>query len=279
MSAEAMNGQAEKPTSSNPVSFLRPPVIETVLGVHFTPLSKFRNAHLGAFWKALGPEWPSVVDATPLSPQVERFGGNQDWNSMGFQIKLSQDLSTRLMIRHKNNDRMLQIQNSRFHYNWLGASGGVYPRYETVRPEFDAHLLNFQRFLEDEKLGAIAPTQWEVTYVNQIPKGDLWSTPDQWASIVKLLPSAAPTNLLFEGVGGEWHYEIPPARGRLHVQMRSAKDSDGKDQLVLTFTARGPIIKGGTNLAEGLDLARSTIVSSFKGLTTERAHKYWGLEP
>ena len=52
----------------------KPPVVETVLGLQFNPLSAFTNAHLGAFWQSLGVEaWPTVTDKPPLPRQEERF--------------------------------------------------------------------------------------------------------------------------------------------------------------------------------------------------------------
>lgn len=48
-------------------SFERPPVIETMLGVQFQPLPALRSAHLGAFWKTLGEEWPVVLDASIIA--------------------------------------------------------------------------------------------------------------------------------------------------------------------------------------------------------------------
>jgi hypothetical protein len=60
-------------------SYLRPPVVETILGVQFKPLRGLQNAHLGAFWKTLGDEWPTVADAPPLEPQFERFDAGGMW--------------------------------------------------------------------------------------------------------------------------------------------------------------------------------------------------------
>ncbi len=68
---------------------------------------------------------------------------------------------------------MIQVQNGRLHLNWLGR--GQYPRYATIRPEFDQALAAFTAFVADEDLGEIRANQREITYVNQIPKGPLWS--------------------------------------------------------------------------------------------------------
>lgn len=266
----------------DPVTFDRPPVVESILGVQFDPIPKFKNAHLGAYWKTLGKDWPQVFDEVPLEPQFERFDLHEGWGRLGFQIKLTRDPSTRLMIRHENNERMIQVQNGRFHYNWLGQPGQSYPRYRTVKIEFDKLFVQFCEFLENESLTPLRPNQWEVTYVNQIAKGELWNSPSDWPTVIKSLavPSDVPNIARLESLGAEWHFEIPPSRGRLHIHLqhgtKKGKTPNPQEHLVLTLTARGPIQED-IDLSTGLTLGRDTIVNTFKSVTTDRAHKFWGL--
>jgi len=265
-------------------SFERPPVIETVLGVQFDPLQEFRNAHLGAFWKFLGPaEWPKVTDAPTIDPQFERFGEAAAWQPRGVHLKISQDPSARLMMHNAAGDRMIQLQNGRLHYNWLGQIGGPYPRYTTIRPEFCRVLGRLREFLAGEGVGEPVPNQWEVTYVNHIPRGGLWNMPSDWTGVFVSLPGVAGRieSLRLESFGGEGHFEIEPQRGRLHIHLEHGRF--GKDQqqevLRLVLTARGPIPGDGEGdmLGAGLDLGRQVIVTTFKAITTDHAHEYWGL--
>ncbi len=264
--------------------FERPPVIETVLGVQFDPLPKLGSAHLGAFWKRLGSEWPNVTDAPPITPRFERFDDAGTWGEVGFPLKFTRDLSVRIQIRNAAGNRMIQVQNGRLHYNWLGGDGGEYPRYREVRPGFDRIWEEFQRFLAEEALGETRLNQWEVTYVNQIPKGLLWNSPADWAKLfrspVTLSVGAAP--VMLESFGGEWHYEIRPQRGRLHVLIQHGRLSGpaSREVLRLTLTARGPIRgdgNDGLSLDDGLNLGRAVIVRTFKDLTSDKAHACWGL--
>jgi uncharacterized protein (TIGR04255 family) len=263
--------------------FERPPVIETVLGVQFTPLPEFRNAHLGAFWKRLGPEWPNVSDAPPLPPHFERFAETDRWTESGLKLTIGKDPNVRIQIRNAKKDRMLQVQNGRFLYNWVGEGGSQYPRYEAVRPEFDRLLGQFKVFLADEGLGALTEDQWEVTYVNHIPQGSVWNSVDEWAEVfrpVATLPISA-GNARLTNLGGEWHYEIEPKMGRLYVRLQHGRKTphEGPELLIVTFTARGPLIaheSGDQGLSSALDLGHETIVRAFRDLTTEKAHKYWG---
>jgi hypothetical protein len=50
-------------------------------------------------------------------------------------------------------DRMIQLQNNRLHFNWIGESGGRYPRYERVRDGLEWALREFVEFVEQEHVG------------------------------------------------------------------------------------------------------------------------------
>lgn len=278
------NERLDMMSSGGLPKYKNPPVVETVLGVQFEALPKFGNAHLGFFWKQLGADWPSVSDAPCLEPEFERFGEGKSWLPTGFQFKVSQDPATRLQIRNRTKDRMIQVQNGRLLYNWLGHGGGRYPSFDEVKPDFQQAMDVFRRFLETEALGELHPNQWEVTYVNHIPKGTVWDDPSDWVNLfpsLAVLPSKTPSVRL-ESFSGQWHYEIEPERGRLHVNLKHGwrKTPSEQEMLVLNLTARGPIQaegEDGPNLSEGLGIGHETIVRSFTELTSDGAHKYWGL--
>lgn len=117
---------------------------------------------------------------------------------------------------------MIQVQNSRFIYNWRKLDGH-YPSYNNTKPEFEGALRQFLDFLDEAKLGTMSLNQWEITYINHIPKGPLWGSPEEWHRIVPeiLLPISQRDVALtrFENVTGEWHHEIVPQLGRLHVAL------------------------------------------------------------
>jgi len=262
--------------------FERPPLTETILGAHFDPLHGLGNAHLGAFWKRLGQGWTQPTDALPLLPQFERFG-EESWGG-GLSVQFGQGAPYfRMQIRNQAADRMVQIQNGQFHFNWLGKEGGSYPHYETVRAEFDKKLEELGRFLKEEALGEVNPSQWEVTYVNQIFQGALWNDRQDWDRIFKTPVSFSQTlgGASIESFAGGWQYEIPPRKGRLHISLKHGRSSalGGKEVLVLTLTARGEVKKenGWASLSDGLNLGHETIVKAFKEMTSDEAHKFWGL--
>ena len=265
------------------MEYSKPPVVETVLSVQFKPLPDFGAGQLGAYWKGLGPEWPHVVDAPSVEPVFEQFDGRNVWAPAAF-VKLSSKIDLRLQIRNHPKDRMIQVQNGRFFYNWLGAPGIEYPSYESVRPEFDDQWKRFREFvIANTKENVVRPNQWEILYVNHLPRGSVWNDLSDLPQALTFLrhPDFSGTSLIPDGLFGEWRFEIPPEKGRLYVKLRMKKPEDKEGDLqcvVLTLTARGHIGEVSPTLNEGLALGHATIRESFDRLTSTEAHKYWGVQ-
>jgi uncharacterized protein (TIGR04255 family) len=263
--------------ASDPV-FDYPPVIETVLGVQFAPLKDFTAAHAGWFWKTnLDSKWEKVAETIALPDEFERFDTAPAGPS---QLRIGPvSFPGRLQISHANDGRMLQIQPTRFHYNW-NRIGGEYPRYHKVLEEFDRHFAAFCHFVGEARLGEVVPNQWELTYIDSIPRGALWKTPADWSEILPGLFSAPVpvASVRLESFGGEWHFEIPPQRGRLHVTVQSARVGDDPTPvLLLQSTARGPIgPEGVSSVKEGLELGHQAAVDLFVGITSGKAQAAWG---
>jgi uncharacterized protein (TIGR04255 family) len=270
------------PAAMSPThSFDHPPVIETVLGAQFKPVNGFTNGHLGAFWKKFASDWPHTKDAGALVPQYERFEPENSWTNLaGVALNFSDVPVARLQIRNRDQDRMIQVQNARFHYNWT-QSKDQYPRYTNVRKEFLGRLNEFIGFVKSEGLGDIDFDQWEVTYVNHIPAGSVWKTPKDWSKLFRGLrlvdfeENARPENMFIQVA-----YRLPENRGRLHLKLQHAlfaTKSDSAAQEVLRFelTARGPITSQ-ESLEVGLDLGHDAIIQKFVMCTSDDAHKYWG---
>jgi uncharacterized protein (TIGR04255 family) len=259
--------------------YQNPPVVETILSVQFEPIPKLRSAHLGAFWSVLGSDWPVTEDAPPLEPQFERFDAK--WAELGMRFKLSSLPQPRIQIRNAANDRMIQVQNGRFILNWLRVAGAPYPNYDAVRSDFRNCLEQFCDFLAtDARLPLPTANQWEVTYLNHIPKGTVWNTPAEWDFFRPLQTRDGSISAALEIFSGEWQYVIPPQRGRLHVRWRHGEGKDQQELVELNLTARGPCNASSLSfdpILEGLDLGHETIVRSFRELTSTAANDYWGI--
>lgn len=263
--------------------FAAPPVVETVISVQFELLNAFTSAHAGWFWKNhLDQSWSSVREVPRIQDQYERFGDDKRWGASKLTVRTSPQVE-RLQIIREDQERMIQLQNTRFIYNWRKGKEG-YPSYETLLPEFKAFFSEFEEFALGAGNSHVAPNQWEITYVNHILKGDLWNEPNEWVNIFPwfLIPATSVMGQSLDGFQGEWQLIIGDELGRLHISLTHARigAESGPEGLVLQFTARGPLNaeKGINTLDDGFNLGHESIVRSFADMTSEWAHKYWKRE-
>ncbi len=176
---------------------------------------------------------------------------------------------------------MIQVQNGRFFYNWMAqGQDSHYPRYTVICPEFVNALSDFRRFLTEELIGEFRPNQWELTYINQVAKGDLWTTPADWARVFRR-PEMLPLRLgivPMETVSFAWRGVIQPNRGRLHVEIQRGQLAvpEGQETLTITLTARGPA-NSDAELSDGLGHGHNAIIGGFRDLTSDQALARWGL--
>jgi uncharacterized protein (TIGR04255 family) len=262
--------------SSQPLT--NPPVVEVVLGVQFAPLTDFNSGHLGWFWKLfLGREWGRAADAPPLPDQFETFEATR-WGPPVFAVKLdSPARPRRLQITSEAGDRLIQVQPTQFIYNWMKKER-PYAGFDQVYAEFMDCFNRFRQFVTEANLGEVSPNQWEVTYVDQIPRGELWQTAADWHRVLPGLFGAQPAvdGLRLEGCAGEWHYEVVPGRGRLHVSAQQGTVDEQEPVLMMQTTARGPIGKGaGLDLEGGLRLGHAMAGRAFFTMTSPEAQAYW----
>ncbi len=276
-------------TSDGLPDYETPPVVETILGVQFDAIERLSTPFLSLFWSSLRDEWPIVVEAAYLESKFERFGAGQPWSDLRVQLKEGHP-PIRLQMKKEASDWMIQVQNSRLHVNWIGYEGNResgYPRYPSVREQFESALGQFRRFIGGEKLGDISPNQWEVTYVNHIPVGSVWNSPHDW-KFMQLLGDGAILGKAadLEAFQGGWRFALPNEGGRLHVSWKTARrrhpdNVDIEQQIViLEQTARGPLSANcdTDGILRGIDTGRETIVKSFTQMMDDDANKYWGIQ-
>ena len=259
-------------------------MIEAVLSAQFDLIQGFGVAQLGAFWASLGQDWPNADNAMPLPIMKERFGDDIEWEMPQLQLKISEvrEPALRFQIRNSSKTRLIQIQNGRLILNWTGESGGEYPRYETLRSEFLTHLDQLTVFLRKHNLQVPIFNQWEVTYLNHVPKMSIWKKASDLSFFTpfKSLPPEV-DGCELEDLNAALAFVIPDMKGRLHVNVRRGKRPDSTEVVILDFTARGPLLAGEQpateRLLQGIDLGRETIVRSFRDLMSHEANCHWGL--
>ncbi len=258
--------------------FDKPPVAETVLSAQFSRLQKFRTAHAGSFCEAhLGREWGNLEEQPRIDDSFERFGDERKWGPAGgFRFTTSME-AQRTQIVGSDITRMIQVQDSRFIYNWKKGDTGGYPSYAATRKEFDRLYAMFAEFIESHGLGEIEENQWEVTYINHILKGELWDSPRDWRAI---FPWLNPPQEYFEPESMQcaWDLLLPDNRGRLHAKLYFGRISlEGPEAIILDLTARGVASSSvGFSIADGFEIGHQAIVRTFTDMTSERAHGHWG---
>jgi uncharacterized protein (TIGR04255 family) len=266
----------------NPLpEFDAPPVVETAMSLQFARLSGFTTAHAGWFWKShlksAGGEWGKLLEQPRIPDQFEQPEGEPPPPALPSMKILTSGESQRLQLVRSDDERMIQIQDSRIILNWRKQSEG-YPSYRVLAPDFFKVTGDFERFVADAKLGAFEPNQWEVTYVNQIPRGEMWDTPSDWTKIVPGLyaPRAYGDKTRYETMSGDWRFTLGEGRGRIYIAFRHGIVEGGTPSLYLNFTARGPIdASADISLPDKFELGHEAIVRTFANMTSESAHRVW----
>lgn len=246
-----------------------PPVVETVCGVLFRELRSMHAVHLGSLWKRISDEYPQSREVPPLAPAIERF---QDTPKPQLQLSDVPPFP-RTWLLTKDEDRLIQIQRDRFLHNWKKVRPeDQYPRYKDVIDRFKERFAEFCSFVKAEDLGDIEPLQYEMTYVNHIPKGEGWNSladvgdifPDftQHSNAERFLPTP-------DQVNWRTSFQLPEKQGRLHVVIRNVQRTEDSHPIILfELTARG--MPNDTSLDamwEWFDLAHIWIVNGFTDLT------------
>ena len=273
-----MTGRRDLPDFSNP------PVIEVALSVQFERLAGLHAAHLGLAWSLFRERFPRTEEHPPREGVIEQFGGVTP-SRLRVQFEAAMPVP-RVWFLNERGTELIQLQQDSLVHNWrkVGVPEEAYPRYESIRSTFSDELQLFVRFVEQEQLGKIVPTQCEITYVNHITPGQGWDNLGQvqrvlapWSGVHSDPFLPMPENVrvgisyLMPGESGE------PA-GRLHVECVPAVDMKTQAPLlVLSLTARGaPAGEDIDDALAFLDRGREWIVRGFAAVTTSDMHRVWG---
>lgn len=273
--------------------FDRPPVIETILGVHFKPIRNLTTAHLGLFWQSLGQvEWPEVRELAAISTQIERFDVSPT-APLKFTLTEMTEPEVRLRLNNPDESQVIQVQPNLLQTHWVRKQDASYPRYsQSTKPSFLAIWKKFYEFLVGNGFSAPRPSQWEVTYINRVPagNGELWQSPLDWPSIFKgMIVAPSLEDGAIESAFATYHYRLKDDSGRLHVQVRHLMGSNTRpESLNVNLTARGPlqVVDGSSDesimpimqrqIERGLDVGRHAIVKGFVGILSKKALDFWG---
>ena len=260
--------------------YANPPVSEVVLSVEFLPLEGWKGSHGGRFWAEIVQEYPQTEVQPMLPSQIEQFGEDV-WKQRPVQVEFGDPDWARFWFIGEPPTRLIQVQRNRFIVNWRKIQGDeVYPRYvNDIRPRFQREWERFKGYVAAQQLGAVSVQQCEVTYINDIPQGQGWTTPADtarlfapWSGKVTEGFLSSPEMLNIAG-----SFLMPEDQGRLHfIIQRAFRKTDESQILQLRLTARGRPRSGDTaGVLAWMDLGREWIVRGFTDLTTAEAHRLW----
>jgi uncharacterized protein (TIGR04255 family) len=258
-------------------------VNEVALSVQFSPIAGMTVARFGALWSFYNPPFSKTEDKPPIPSMIETFESARP-QKLKFEL-VAEAQPTRCWFIAEDDSGLIQVQSDRFVFNWRkGEPPAKYPRYEQVREGFVTHFGVFEKYISDQRLGPIVPTQCEVTYVNDLPVNEGWSDHGELENIVAPWSGKRSDDFLQKPedvqIRGRHVIRAPDGRplGRLHFNIEPRiRVSDGVPSLRLVLTARGaPIGEGNAGVLAFLDLGREYVVRGFTSLTTPEMHRIWG---
>jgi uncharacterized protein (TIGR04255 family) len=262
-------------TTSTLPDFNNPPVNEVVFGIQFKKLQNLKVPHTGILWEKLGrKEYPECKEMPPISHTVESFEGIHPQPPSVTIERLTNPPLPRLFFISAIKNHLIQIQEDRLHHNWRKVkSDDEYPRYAKLYPKFVRSWELFTAFADELELGPIEPDQYELTYVNHIPRGEGWVDLIDIHDVFRDFQYKTEGRFLGEPENMSWRktYRLPNDAGRLHVSVRLAVSRESKDQLmIMDLTARGFVAD---KMETWFSIAHEWIVKGFTDLTSESIQK------
>ena len=261
--------------------FEKPPVIETVLGVHFRPLEKFTSAHQGLLWeRCFRAQFPKLEERPPVEEVRELFDEERLGVPMMRWQVFDRPPAPRLWAASENGQHVVQIQKNALFANWMKTGEEVpYRFYAERRQEFGQQLEQVQEFFRAEGIGQLEPTTWSVTYINHIDYEGFRKVGPAVARTLAFWTNQSSYNWLPEpdNVALDFTFPMPDNAGRLNVNLTTAVVlSDKKHVLRLDLTARGQLkTKDVASALAGIDLGHAWIVRGFASLTRPEMHQAW----
>jgi uncharacterized protein (TIGR04255 family) len=260
--------------------FDRPPLDEMVIVVQFEPLKHFSAAHMGLFWQKVRDRYPLIEDNPPLLHQVELSEPTPGGGSTILRVPLA----LRCWFLSQDRTQLVQMQRDQFIRNWRRVQGNEdYPRYESLIAAFKREWREFVAFVADQKLGEIKIDQCELSYINQIPKGEGWESFAEIGKVFRVFRPANPTGLLVSPEAISWNgqYKLPDGRGRFYAELSPGfRGRDFQFVLTMSLKARGtPEGQSEDQVFAWFDLAHEWIVRGFDELTDPNMHAIWRRRP
>lgn len=270
------------------VTYDAPPLVEVAMSIQFDPPKGLNQAHLGAFWVTQKDTLPHVRAVQPIVTTNEVFGGQGQWLPPSLQLELTNEPDCRLQMTSSDDQWMCQVQRNRLVINWRKRNG-EYPRFSATWHRFRKACQAWETFLGGLEMAPLKLRLWELTYVNRIPKENLWDKPGDWPKVFPGLWGgnfAAVEGAELGGFQGQWVWESAEPPARLYVEPRPGRsvEEPHEDVLLLSLTARGLFsadFKSNKDpntdpIESGMSSGHDLIVGTFDRIASDVAKKAWG---
>ncbi|GAN32695.1 MAG: TIGR04255 family protein [Candidatus Brocadia sp. AMX2] len=207
-------------------SYKNPPVNEVVCGMRFQVPDKLRIPHIGFLWDKLRADYPIIQHAQPITSVK---GGIWLDEATGLPLP-------RVWFINKSDDQLVQFQLDRFYFNWRRRQNN-YPRYDYVIRNFESVLNTIVNFFGEFELGELKPIEYELSYINHIPKGQGWNTINDLPGIFldfvwKQTKARFLTNP--EKVAWQTEFPLPEKKGHLIVNLKQSIRTEDKVPLFVS---------------------------------------------
>jgi uncharacterized protein (TIGR04255 family) len=161
--------------------FKRPPVVEVAIAVQFAPPKGLTAAHLGLIWQHYRSRFPRLEQHPPSPNRVERTGLRPATQGLQINFSVGEQIIPRIWMISENDCELIQVQADRFARNWRRYHDDhlEYATFDQIRPQFVSDFGTFRKVIAELGLGELGVNQCEVTYVNHIRPGDVWTSHSQ----------------------------------------------------------------------------------------------------
>jgi len=253
-------------------SFKNPPINEVVCGLRFKTPTKLRIPHIGLLWNKFRDDYPAIQHVPPIA------------SSKG-ELLLDKEVHVplpRVWFINEEDDQLIQFQLDRFYFNWRRRERN-YPRYSNVITNFKMVVETIKDFFIEFDFGELKPIEYELTYINHIPKGERWQSIDDLKDIFHDFKwNELSERFLNKPQKLVWStgFELPDQMGLLNVNLKNATRLEDKLPILVfelstrSFDESIPLDK----IDDWYKLSHEWIVKGFSDLTTPEIQKVWEKE-
>ena len=251
------------------IKYENPPIDEIICGIRFGSIEQLRSGHLGILWQKFRRDFPNIEDQNLVGP-VSR-GDSENSNNI---------LLPRVWFIHENENELIQVQYNRFLHNWRKIRlDDEYPGYDKIIENFEKYLSRFREFLVEENLGNLVTKEYELSYIDLIPRGYGWENFGDLGKVFPSLLSSTGQSILSTNISSiNWQtiLDLPNNHGRLRIAIRSAaRISDNHQLLHIEFNAHGN--RQDESMRVWFDIAHNAVTELFSNLVSkEIQEKFWG---